>query len=85
MKSLKHSPKIGTHYYFWRKSLIAAASYATLKEVLESGLMNEVEEKRKTVQRIIGSPGKLKSKRKRFNACSRIRISRIYIRRVKRL
>jgi hypothetical protein len=27
--------------------LIAASSYATLKEVLESGLMNEVEEKEK--------------------------------------
>ena len=45
METLSHSPKLGHITTFGGNPLIAAASYATLKEVLESGLMNEVEEK----------------------------------------
>ena len=45
MKSLQHSPKLGHITTFGGNPLIAAASYATVKEVLDSGLMNEVNEK----------------------------------------
>ena len=48
MKSLQHSPKLGHITTFGGNPLIAAASYATLKEVLESGLMNEVEDSKDT-------------------------------------
>jgi acetylornithine/succinyldiaminopimelate/putrescine aminotransferase len=36
--------------------LIAAASYATLKEVLDSGLMNEVDEKEKLFRELLVHP-----------------------------
>lgn len=45
METLSHSPKLGHITTFGGNPLIAAASYATLKEVVESGLMREVEEK----------------------------------------
>lgn len=45
MSSLTHSPKLGHITTFGGNPLIAAASYATLKEVLESGLMEGIEEK----------------------------------------
>ncbi|QOR73619.1 aspartate aminotransferase family protein [Cruoricaptor ignavus] len=45
MQSLSHSPKLGHITTFGGNPLIAAASLATLTEVLESGLMDEVERK----------------------------------------
>ena len=42
MQSLSHSPKLGHITTFGGNPLIAAASLATLTEVLESGLMDEV-------------------------------------------
>jgi acetylornithine/succinyldiaminopimelate/putrescine aminotransferase len=48
--------KAGTYYYFGGNPLIAASSYATLKEVLESGLMNEVEEKEKLFRELLVHP-----------------------------
>ena len=56
MKSLQHSPKLGHITTFGGNPLIAAASYATLKEVLESGLMNEVEEKEKLFRELLVHP-----------------------------
>lgn len=56
MKSLQHSPKLGHITTFGGNPLIAAASYATLKEVLDSGLMNEVEEKEKLFRELLVDP-----------------------------
>lgn len=56
MKSLQHSPKLGHITTFGGNSLIAAASYATLKEVLECSLMNEVEEKEKLFRELLVHP-----------------------------
>ena len=56
MKSLQHSPKLGHITTFGGNPLIAAASYATLKEVLDSGLMNEVEEKEKLFRELLLHP-----------------------------
>ena len=56
MKSLQHSPKLGHITTFGGNPLIAAASYATLKEVLESGLMNEVSEKEKLFRELLVHP-----------------------------
>lgn len=56
MKSLQHSPKLGHITTFGGNPLIAAASYATLKEVLESGLMNEVAEKEKLFRELLVHP-----------------------------
>ena len=56
MKSLQHSPKLGHITTFGGNPLIAAASYATLKEVLESGLMNEVDEKEKLFRELLVHP-----------------------------
>ncbi|MGB4446511.1 MAG: aspartate aminotransferase family protein [Cloacibacterium sp.] len=56
MKSLQHSPKLGHITTFGGNPLIAAASYATLKEVLDSGLMNEVEEKEKLFRELLVHP-----------------------------
>ena len=56
MKSLQHSPKLGHITTFGGNPLIAAASYATLKEVLNSGLMNEVEEKEKLFRELLVHP-----------------------------
>ena len=56
MKSLQHSPKLGHITTFGGNPLIAAASYATLKEVLESSLMNEVEEKEKLFRELLVHP-----------------------------
>ena len=53
MKSLQHSPKLGHITTFGGNPLIAAASYATLKEVLDSGLMNEVDEKEKLFRELL--------------------------------
>ncbi|MCP2039292.1 aspartate aminotransferase family protein [Chryseobacterium sp. HSC-36S06] len=56
MESLSHSPKLGHITTFGGNPLIAASSYATLKEVLESGLMNEVEEKEKLFRELLVHP-----------------------------
>ena len=56
MKSLQHSPKLGHITTFGGNPLIAAASYATLKEVLESNLMNEVAEKEKLFRELLVHP-----------------------------
>lgn len=56
MKSLQHSPKLGHITTFGGNPLIAAASYATLKEVLDSGLINEVEEKEKLFRELLVHP-----------------------------
>lgn len=56
METLSHSPKLGHITTFGGNPLIAAASYATLKEVLESGLMNEVEEKEKLFRDLLVHP-----------------------------
>ena len=56
METLSHSPKLGHITTFGGNPLIAAASYATLKEVLESGLMNEVEEKEQLFRSLLVHP-----------------------------
>ncbi|MBA5247507.1 aspartate aminotransferase family protein [Marnyiella aurantia] len=56
MESLSHSPKLGHITTFGGNPLIAAASHATLKEVLESGLMAEVAEKEKLFRELLVHP-----------------------------
>jgi Ornithine/acetylornithine aminotransferase len=56
MESLSHSPKLGHITTFGGNPLIAAASYATLKEVLESGLMNEVDKKESLFRELLVHP-----------------------------
>ncbi|MGA9211436.1 aspartate aminotransferase family protein [Kaistella sp.] len=56
MHSLSHAPKLGHITTFGGNPLIAAASYATLKEVLESGLMNKVDEKEKLFRSLLIHP-----------------------------
>lgn len=53
MESLSHSPKLGHITTFGGNPLIAAASHATLKEVLESGLMTQVDEKEKLFRKLL--------------------------------
>lgn len=56
METLSHSPKLGHITTFGGNPLIAASSYATLKEVLDSGLMNEVDEKEKLFRKLMVHP-----------------------------
>lgn len=56
METLSHSPKLGHITTFGGNPLIAAASHATLKEVLESGLMNEIDEKEKLYRELLVHP-----------------------------
>ncbi len=56
MKSLSHSPKLGHITTFGGNPLIAAASHATLKEVLESGLMEETDGKEKLFRELLVHP-----------------------------
>lgn len=56
MKSLQHSPKLGHITTFGGNPLIAASCYATLKEILDSGLMNEVNEKEKLFRDLLVHP-----------------------------
>lgn len=56
MQSLSHSPKLGHITTFGGNPLIAAASYATLKEVLESGLMEEAQEKEDLFRKLLVHP-----------------------------
>lgn len=56
METLSHSPKLGHITTFGGNPLIAAASYATLKEVVESTLMQEVAEKEKLFRELLIHP-----------------------------
>lgn len=56
MQTLSHSPKLGHITTFGGNPLIAAASYVTLKEVLESHLMAEVDEKEKLFRKLLVHP-----------------------------
>lgn len=56
MKSLSFSPKLGHITTFGGNPLIAAASLATLQEVLESGLMDEIEEKEQLFRELLMHP-----------------------------
>lgn len=56
MQSLSHSPKLGHITTFGGNPLIAAACLATLQEVLESGLMEEMERKEKFFRRLLVHP-----------------------------
>ena len=56
MESLSHSPKLGHITTFGGNPLIAASSYATLKEVLESGLMEEVAAKEELFRELLVHP-----------------------------
>lgn len=56
MESLSHSPKLGHITTFGGNPLIAAASHATLLEVLESGLMNEVDKKEALFRKLLIHP-----------------------------
>lgn len=56
MKTLTFSPKLGHITTFGGNPLIAAACYATLNEVLCSGLMEEVAEKEKLFRELLVHP-----------------------------
>lgn len=56
MGTLAHSPKLGHITTFGGNPLIAASSHATLKEVLESGLMDQVDEKEKLFRELLVHP-----------------------------
>ncbi|UFK98357.1 aspartate aminotransferase family protein [Kaistella faecalis] len=56
METLSHSPKLGHITTFGGNPLIAASSYATLKEVLESGLMKDVDEKETLFRELLVHP-----------------------------
>jgi len=56
METLSHSPKLGHITTFGGNPLIAASSLATLKEVLESGLMNEMERKEQLFRKLLVHP-----------------------------
>ena len=56
MQSLTHSPKLGHITTFGGNPLIAAASYATLKEVVQSELMKEVAGKEQLFRKLLVHP-----------------------------
>lgn len=56
METLSHSPKLGHITTFGGNPLIAASSHATLKEVLESGLMKETDAKEKLFRELLVHP-----------------------------
>lgn len=56
METLSHSPKLGHITTFGGNPLIAAASHATLKEVLDSTLMDEIEDKEKLFRELLVHP-----------------------------
>lgn len=56
METLSHSPKLGHITTFGGNPLIAASSLATLKEVLSSNLMEEVEKKEKLFRELLVHP-----------------------------
>ncbi len=56
MKSLSFEPKLGHITTFGGNPLVAAASYATLKEVLDAHLMDEIAEKEKLFRQLLVHP-----------------------------
>ena len=56
METLSYSPKLGHITTFGGNPLIAASSYATLKEVLESGLMEETAKKEQLFRELLVHP-----------------------------
>ncbi|SDE58540.1 aspartate aminotransferase family protein [Riemerella columbipharyngis] len=56
MKTLSHSPKLGHITTFGGNPLIAASCYATLKEVLDSGIMNEMAHKETLFRNLLVHP-----------------------------
>ena len=56
MDTLSHSPKLGHITTFGGNPLIAAAAYATLREVLSSGLMNEISKKEQLFRELLVHP-----------------------------
>lgn len=56
MKTLSHSPKLGHITTFGGNPLIAAACLATLEEIFDSNLMNEVEEKEQLFRELLVHP-----------------------------
>lgn len=56
METLSHSPKLGHITTFGGNPLVAAASLATLKEVIESGLMNEMKPKEQLFRSLLQHP-----------------------------
>jgi acetylornithine/succinyldiaminopimelate/putrescine aminotransferase len=56
METLSHSPKLGHITTFGGNPLIAAASHATLEEILDSTLMDEIEEKEKLFRELLVHP-----------------------------
>ncbi|MBS1549178.1 MAG: aspartate aminotransferase family protein [Bacteroidetes bacterium] len=56
METLSHSPKLGHITTFGGNPLIAAASFATLTEVLESGLMEQTQKKEQLFRELLVHP-----------------------------
>ncbi|KAF5279710.1 hypothetical protein FQR65_LT15299 [Abscondita terminalis] len=56
MQTLSHSPKLGHITTFGGNPLIAAASHATLSEVLESGIMDEIHRKEQIFRELLVHP-----------------------------
>lgn len=56
MSCLSHSPKLGHITTFGGNPLIAAACLATLNEILDSGLLNEIEEKEQLFRKLLVHP-----------------------------
>ena len=56
MSCLSHSPKLGHITTFGGNPLIAASCLATLEEILESGLLDEIEEKEKLFRKLLVHP-----------------------------
>lgn len=56
MQSLSHSPKLGHITTFGGNPLIAAACHATLREILDSGLMAAVDAKEKLFRELLMHP-----------------------------
>ncbi len=56
METLSHSPKLGHITTFGGNPLVAATSYTTLKEVLESQLMTEALEKERIFRELLVHP-----------------------------
>lgn len=56
MSCLSHSPKLGHITTFGGNPLIAAACLATLNEILESGLLDQIEEKEQLFRKLLVHP-----------------------------
>lgn len=56
MDTLAHSPKLGHITTFGGNPLVAAACYATLTEVLNSGIMEQIDEKESLLRKLLIHP-----------------------------